>query len=264
MGGQDGFPEKADTQGLWPVAMGPCPEEQYWDALLSRCISCKPACSHRSQRTCAAYCKSLNCRREQGKYYDHLLRDCISCTPICGQHPKQCASFCENKLRSPGNAASELRRQQPGEASSRPEHPGRYQGSEPRGAEAGPAPPGPKLSADQLALVYGTLGLCLCALVCCLLVAVTCFLKRRGDTLSSQPQAGPSRVPAKSPLGPAPEAPPEPVETCSFCFPERRVPTQESTRTSRAPGPAPAPPARAPDGGPGFARARAQDGGPGA
>nr|1XU1_R Chain R, Tumor necrosis factor receptor superfamily member 13B [Homo sapiens]1XU1_S Chain S, Tumor necrosis factor receptor superfamily member 13B [Homo sapiens]1XU1_T Chain T, Tumor necrosis factor receptor superfamily member 13B [Homo sapiens] len=42
---------------------------------------------------------SLSCRKEQGKFYDHLLRDCISCASICGQHPKQCAYFCENKLR---------------------------------------------------------------------------------------------------------------------------------------------------------------------
>ncbi|ELK15773.1 Tumor necrosis factor receptor superfamily member 13B, partial [Pteropus alecto] len=30
---------------------------------------------------------------------------------------------------------------------------------------------------------------------------------------------------------------PEPVETCSFCFPERRAPTQESADAPRTPGP---------------------------
>lgn len=60
---------------------------------------------------------------------------------------------------------------------------------------------GPKLSADQLALVYSTLGFCLCAMVCCFLVAVACFLKRRADPLSGQPPAGRCRAPGKSSLG---------------------------------------------------------------
>lgn len=34
------------------------------------------------------------------------------------------------------------------------------------------------------------------------------------------------------------DGPPEPVETCSFCFPECRVPTQESTGAPGTPGPA--------------------------
>ena len=33
-------------------------------------------------------------------------------------------------------------------------------------------PAGLKLSADQLALVYSTLGLCLCAIVCCFLLGM--------------------------------------------------------------------------------------------
>lgn len=63
------------------------------------------------------------------------------------------------------------------------------------------APPGLKLSADQLALVYSTLGLCLCAIVCCFLLAVACFLKRRGDQFSCQPSAAPCRTQAKSSKG---------------------------------------------------------------
>lgn len=63
------------------------------------------------------------------------------------------------------------------------------------------APLGPKLSSDQLALVYCTLGLCLCAIICCFLVAVACFLKRRGDVLSSQPSTGLCRLQDKSSHG---------------------------------------------------------------
>ncbi|XP_006161695.1 tumor necrosis factor receptor superfamily member 13B [Tupaia chinensis] len=268
-------------QGLWTgVAMGSCPEEQYWDPLLSTCISCKPICSHRSQRTCAAFCKSLSCRKEQGKYYDHLLRDCISCAPICGQHPKPCTYFCENKLRSRVNFPAEPRRQQSGEVESRPDNVGRYQGSEHRGSESGPAP-GPRLSAEQLALVYSTLGLCLCAVLCCFLVLVTCVLKRKGDQLSCRPPAGPCGRRAKCPQDPAMEAssvvaPPEPVETCSFCFPERRAPTQESAgspgtprlagaeRWGRCAGTAALHPCTGAPDGLGVVCAPAQEGGPGA
>lgn len=46
--------------------------------------------------------------------------------------------------------------------------------------------PGLRLSTEQRALVYSTLGLCLCAIVCCFLLAVACFFKRRGDQLSCQ------------------------------------------------------------------------------
>ncbi|XP_010635825.1 tumor necrosis factor receptor superfamily member 13B, partial [Fukomys damarensis] len=198
--------------------MGLCPEEQYWDDLLNRCISCKSACSHRSQRTCAAFCKSLSCRKEQGKYYDHLLRDCISCISICGQHPKQCAHFCENKPRNRGSLPPEVWRQQAGEVDTRSDNLGRSQGSEHRGSETGPAPLGPKLNNDQLALVYCTLGLCLCAIICCFLVVVACFLKKRSDVLSSQSPTELCRAQDKSSHKPTTkvgrplDASPEPVE----------------------------------------------------
>ncbi|XP_040486107.1 tumor necrosis factor receptor superfamily member 13B [Ursus americanus] len=260
------------------MAMEPCPEEQYWDPLLNVCLSCKPICSHQIPRTCAAFCKSLSCRKEQGRYYDQLLRDCISCASICGRHPKQCTYFCENKLRSHVNLPPELKRQRAGEAETRSDDLGRYQGTEHRGSEAGP---GLKLSADQLALVYSTLGLCLCAIICCFLLAVACFLKRRGDPFSCQPSAAPCRTQAKSSqdhcleAGIAPGTLPEPVETCSFCFPERRQPTQESAGAPGTPDAAPSgrwgrlgrtataqPCVRAADGGLEVLCAPAEEGGP--
>ncbi|XP_021561565.1 tumor necrosis factor receptor superfamily member 13B [Carlito syrichta] len=190
-------------QGLWTrAAMGACPEEEYWDSLRGACISCKPTCSLRSQRTCVTFCKSLtSCRKEQGKYYDHLLRKCVSCASVCGQHPMQCTYFCENKFKSRVNLPPELKRQRSEETETRSDNVERYQGSEHRGSEAGPAPPGPKLSADQLALVYSTLGFCLCAIICCFLVAVACFLKRRWEPFSCSPPAGPCRTRAKTSQG---------------------------------------------------------------
>ncbi|VTJ71397.1 Hypothetical predicted protein [Marmota monax] len=104
-------------------------------------MSCKPICSQRRPSTCAAFCKSLSCLKEQGKYYDRLLKDCVSCTPICGQHPKQCEYFCENKLRSRVNLPPQLRRPQTGETETRSDNSGRYQGLEHRGSEAGPGKP---------------------------------------------------------------------------------------------------------------------------
>ncbi|KAG5203375.1 hypothetical protein JEQ12_002958 [Ovis aries] len=178
--------------------MEPCPEEQYWDSLLNTCVSCKPICSSQIPRTCAAFCKSLSCREEQGRYYDLLLRDCISCASICGRHPKQCTHYCEKTLRSQVSLLPEFRRQRAGEAPTRADTLGKHQVPEHRGLDAGPAPAGLKLSADQLALVYSTLGLCLCAIVCCFLLAVACFLKRRGVQVSFPTRPGPCPTQAKA------------------------------------------------------------------
>ncbi|KAL4683144.1 hypothetical protein H8957_016142, partial [Semnopithecus entellus] len=93
---------------------------------------------------------------------------------------------------------------------------------------------GLKLSADQLALVYSTLGLCLCAVLCCFLMVVACFLKKSGGPCSCQPCSRPCQSPAKSsqdhemkagsPVGTSPK----PVETRSFCLLKHSMPTQES------------------------------------
>ncbi|XP_036134327.1 tumor necrosis factor receptor superfamily member 13B [Molossus molossus] len=219
-----------------------CPEEKYWDSLLNVCLSCRSICSHQIPRTCTAFCKSLSCRKEQGRYYDQLLRDCISCAPICGHHPKQCTYFCENNFRSQVSLQSELRRQKTGKAETRSDNLGRYKGTEHRGLEAGPDTPGLQLSADQRALVYSTLGLCLGAIICCFLLAMVCFLRRRGGQ-SSCP-CPPELCPTASSKDHKMEAgssaalgPQEQVETCSFCFPKCRVPTQESAGAPRSPCP---------------------------
>uniref|UniRef100_A0A8C0L8R4 TNF receptor superfamily member 13B n=1 Tax=Canis lupus dingo TaxID=286419 RepID=A0A8C0L8R4_CANLU len=157
--------------------------------------------------------KSLSCRKEEGSYYDQLLRNCISCASICGRHPKQCTYFCENKFRSHVNLPPELRRQRPGEAETRSDNLGRYQGTEHRGSEAGL-----KLSTEQLALVYSTLGLCLCAIICCFILAVACFLKRRGDQFSCQPSPAPCRTQAKSSKGEHRSGPQTPGACGTICW----------------------------------------------
>ncbi|KAK1331762.1 hypothetical protein QTO34_009737 [Cnephaeus nilssonii] len=228
--------------------MEPCPEERYWDPLLNGCVSCRPICSRQVPRTCTAFCKSLSCREEQGRYYDQLLRGCVSCAPICGHHPAPCGLFCERVLRSRGALRPAPRRQRPGQAETRADPGARYQGSEHRGLEAGPAPPGLRLSADQRALVYSALGLCLGAVLCCFLLAMVCFLKRRGDQASRQcppglcptqaasSQAGPqSRAGAGA--GAELERERERVEACNFCFPQCRAPTQEHRGAPGSPGP---------------------------
>ncbi|XP_021081475.1 tumor necrosis factor receptor superfamily member 13B [Mesocricetus auratus] len=251
--------------------MASCPKEQYWDSLTKSCVSCVP-CSQRNQRSCTEFCKFLSCRREQGKYYDHLLGVCVRCDATCTQHPQQCAQFCEKKARSQVNLQPELRRPQAEEVEARPGNSGRHQGAEHGGLQAASASTGLRLSSDQLALVYCTLGLCLCAIFCCFLVALACFLRRK-EPLPSQ-CSGPRGSQAKSPHRPEMEArseialPPQPVETCSFCFPERRSPTQESTRTLGILGlagtAAPQPCARASIGGLGVVRVPIGDAGPGA
>lgn len=59
--------------------MGLCPEEQYWDNLLSSCVSCKPACGHRSQRTCAAFCSEFWARLLLSVPSELLLAPCRRC-----------------------------------------------------------------------------------------------------------------------------------------------------------------------------------------
>ncbi|XP_006901087.1 PREDICTED: tumor necrosis factor receptor superfamily member 13B-like [Elephantulus edwardii] len=222
--------------------MQSCSEEHYWDPLLMTCVSCKPICSRRNQRICATFCKSLSCRKEPDKYYDLLLSDCVSCTSICGQHPRQCADFCEAKAKgqSYANPPPELWRQRTEETGAKPNSSGRDQGSDPRVLEAAPLVPGLALSGDQLALVYITMGLCLCAIVGCFLMAVACFLRRRSGQCSYQlPPESCQTTSSQDHLmetGSVGGGMPKPVETCSFCFNEQRMSTEKNTGGHRGQG----------------------------
>lgn len=249
------------------TAMEPCLEEQYWDTLLTKCVPCKSLCSHQIPRTCADFCNSLSCQKEEGQYYDQLLKNCVSCSSICGRHPTQCTDFC-GKFRSTENFPPEVRRQWTEEAGVRSRNLGRNQGPEHRGAETGPALPGLKLSAEDLVLVYSILGLCLGAIVCCFLLALACFLKRRRAQFTCPAQPEPCQTGTTTSNDHWLEAgsaagPPVPVETCRFCFPERRAPTQESAGAPCTLGPERAVPGTlSSNGGLPVARAEEQDGRP--
>ncbi|XP_038619514.1 tumor necrosis factor receptor superfamily member 13B [Tachyglossus aculeatus] len=199
--------------------MGACPEEEYWDTLLRCCVPCRSICNRPNPKSCATFCESLKCHRQHGVYYDTLLKQCIKCSATCGQHPLQCAPFCQSTPTGQKRArwSHEL--------------PANF---------AAPSSLEQKLrgEASQLVLVYSILGLCLCAVVCCFLIMVTCFLKRKGGELSCQPpsvkchtRGGSSKdhlmEAGSDKAGSGEGRSPEPIETCSFCFPEQR-PAKES------------------------------------
>uniref|UniRef100_A0A7M4G1B5 TNF receptor superfamily member 13B n=1 Tax=Crocodylus porosus TaxID=8502 RepID=A0A7M4G1B5_CROPO len=198
-------------------AMNNCTDQQYWDKLLCQCTSCRLVCKGSTVERCTAFCASMECSERAGSYYDTLLRKCISCSDICGQHPIQCASFCES-----GEAAAS---------------PGHALGS---AGWRGGARQRPCSDQDQWLVLYLLLGLCLCILICSLLLGWTHF-RRKGEVVSCQP--GPGGTLWQSPRaeqdrlveagsagdGFAGSRIPEPVETCGFCFPEQGAATQETS-----------------------------------
>ncbi|XP_067390350.1 tumor necrosis factor receptor superfamily member 13B [Emydura macquarii macquarii] len=187
-----------------------CTEQQYWDKLLCRCVSCGVAC-HRPR--CTAFCASMECSKRAGFYYDELLRKCINCSAICGQHPNQCLPFCDNK---PGSTSSTL-----------------VAVEQKLGGDQ-----------DQWLVVYLLLGLCLCTVIFSLVLGWTHF-RRRGDVVSCQPAPGACHKREDSSRDHLVEAGsigggsngsklPEPVETCGFCFPEQG-PAMQETKACHSP-----------------------------
>ncbi|XP_074057756.1 tumor necrosis factor receptor superfamily member 13B [Macrotis lagotis] len=180
------------------MTMKRCLKEQYWDLLVHNCVPCKPLCNRPSHKNCDMFCQSLRCSKKQGSYYDHLVKECINCSSICGQHPKQCAHICQTTT----GPLLQLDQKLSG-------HPG------------------------QLALVYTVLGLCVCAIFCCFFIMMVCFFRRKGE--QSQPLRDQTSIEDHiMEAGSAGDAfkelkTPDPVETCSFCFPEQTPPTEEST-----------------------------------
>ncbi|KAM8798389.1 tumor necrosis factor receptor superfamily member 13B [Eudromia elegans] len=203
-----------------------CPEQQYWDALVCRCMPCALACGRAAVPRCAALCEASACARRAGSYYDELLRRCVSCSAVCGQHPTQCAPACEGES-APRPAPS---------ARGPPAPPGSRVSPCPAATTAAAAPaggaPGPPCAEQEPWLVlYLLLGLCLLALLCSLALGWS-HLRRRADGASCPAGAGSCHRrddPVKDRLveaaggaeGCAGRGAPEPVETCGFCFPER-------------------------------------------
>ncbi|KAK5850455.1 hypothetical protein PBY51_001335 [Eleginops maclovinus] len=74
---------------------GICPEDQYKDTLLRKCISCKTACKQRQViPRCISYCEKAHCKILPGHYYDLLLKKCLRCADVCGSHPAECSLHC--------------------------------------------------------------------------------------------------------------------------------------------------------------------------
>ncbi|XP_035469416.1 tumor necrosis factor receptor superfamily member 13B [Scophthalmus maximus] len=75
---------------------GRCPEGQYWDALLKKCMRCGLVCQQPNVTTrCVSYCESANCKMLPGHFYDVLLRKCMRCANVCGKHPAECSHHCQ-------------------------------------------------------------------------------------------------------------------------------------------------------------------------
>ncbi|XP_051790076.1 tumor necrosis factor receptor superfamily member 13B isoform X1 [Erpetoichthys calabaricus] len=72
-----------------------CPQQQYWDSLVRRCVPCSAMCHLQPPLRCSRFCESLKCTKAADTFYDELLRRCIPCSQLCGQHPSQCGALCQ-------------------------------------------------------------------------------------------------------------------------------------------------------------------------
>ncbi|XP_069499189.1 tumor necrosis factor receptor superfamily member 13B [Ambystoma mexicanum] len=198
--------------------MASCSEQEYWDALVNKCMPCRLRCQKSTMKKCSSFCESLKCGKQQGFYYDKLLSDCVSCSDVCGQHPTQCTSFCQ----ASGTGIPESR---------------------------------PGLSQDQTVLMYTLLGLSLFITLCSLLFLLRCFIQSEADHCSCKPPIAEENRNGSSKdrlviaetgggggSGSAGSGTPEPAEACVFCYSEPRPTVEESGRNHCAPHTCLAPP----------------------
>uniref|UniRef100_A0A3Q1GAY4 TNF receptor superfamily member 13B n=1 Tax=Acanthochromis polyacanthus TaxID=80966 RepID=A0A3Q1GAY4_9TELE len=207
---------------------GNCPEGQYLDNLLRRCMDCNRECGKPYlPPRCTSYCESALCKALPGQYYDLLLKKCIKCKEICGQHTPECSQHCQITSH-----VSISRR--------------------------------PTWLGDHNILLYSLLGVCLILLLSSLSLALAVFL--RGDkTKSSKPRPSegtrrkpkcavqqrqkfglPSKLPSLftdypttscCPTNRDPSDDSSPTETCIciHCFPDLKALGQCNNRPPRAP-----------------------------
>ncbi|RXN25990.1 tumor necrosis factor receptor superfamily member 13B [Labeo rohita] len=85
-----------------------CPEGQYLDSLLRKCMSCSLVCHDiKIQNRCSEYCVAWKCKAVSGQFYDTLLKKCLRCSELCGSHPAPCADACRNSLMARADEVSQ-------------------------------------------------------------------------------------------------------------------------------------------------------------
>ncbi|KAI2658845.1 Tumor necrosis factor receptor superfamily member 13B [Labeo rohita] len=192
-----------------------CPEGQYLDSLLRKCMSCSLVCHDiKIQNRCSEYCVAWKCKAVSGQFYDTLLKKCLRCSELCGSHPAPCADACRSAVsvtqRPVGGSAVQLV------------------------TGRGRSVAGSALYSE--ALLYGLLGLCITVLMFTLTAAIMLLLKRAKhqqqlDTKKQQPnKQGQSskdslmaRADEVSQEGSVTQDRPRATETCIYCFSEHTV-----------------------------------------
>ncbi|MBN3311356.1 TR13B factor, partial [Atractosteus spatula] len=203
-----------------------CPDREYWDSLVRKCMPCKNMCRGQPQpEKCVPVCASLKCEATPGTYYDELIKNCMSCSEVCGGPAPQCPETCRklhlcNSLalhRETGHSLLLLKPSPNCTAASKTD---KHQ-----------------LQDYHTVVIYSLLGCCLAALICSLSIALLILLKRcRGaetKTASFRSQE-PNEYADRSSKDPLVETvlpkessvvkgKPRPTETCIYCFPELRM-----------------------------------------
>ncbi|XP_015215333.1 tumor necrosis factor receptor superfamily member 13B isoform X1 [Lepisosteus oculatus] len=183
-----------------------CPDREYWDRLVRKCMPCKNMCRGQPQpEKCVPICATLKCEATPGTYYDELIKNCMSCSEVCGGPAPQCPETCRME-RQP--ALSPTKR-----------------------------PQMDRLQDYHTVVIYSLLGCCLAALICSLSIALLILLKRcRGAETKTASFRGqePNEYADRSSKDPLVETvlpkessvakgKPRPTETCIYCFPELRM-----------------------------------------
>ncbi|XP_051523269.1 tumor necrosis factor receptor superfamily member 13B [Myxocyprinus asiaticus] len=188
-----------------------CPQGQYLDMLVQKCMSCSMVCHKPVILTrCSEYCVTWRCKAVSGQFYDTLLKKCFKCSELCGSHPSACSEACKN-------AAA---------VTQRPIGVSAVQLFTTRGRSVSRA----ELYSE--ALLYSLLGMCIVVLMCTLTAAIMVLLKRakghqqQEDTKNQQPnkhgQSSKDSLMARaedvSQEGSVIQDRPKATETCVYCF----------------------------------------------
>nr|XP_014350624.1 PREDICTED: tumor necrosis factor receptor superfamily member 13B [Latimeria chalumnae] len=147
---------------------------------------------------------AIKCNKMLGFYYDNLLSNCINCSHVCGQHPKKCSLICEKTTAATAFSLETVKITQLKSAASQ----------------------------CHVQPIYSLLSLGLCIVASSILIALTCHIMRKKKDSTQHPMEimhntnGLSKdqlVESKNvERGSTGSGTPEPVETCTFCFPDHK------------------------------------------